>query len=45
VIAPTHLCLVLTAEYFKCPLGKLYKYLAPSLIVSFATAILVYILI
>jgi len=44
VVAPTHLCLVLTAEYFKCPLGKLYKYLIPSLLVSFATAILVYFL-
>jgi len=44
VIAPTHLCLILTAEYFKCPLGKLYKYLTPSLAVSILTAILVYIL-
>jgi len=44
VVAPTHLCLVLTAEYFKCSLGKLYKYLTPSLIVSFATGILVYLL-
>jgi integral membrane protein (TIGR00529 family) len=42
VVAPTHLCLVLTAEYFQCSLGKLYKYLIPSLIVSFATGILVY---
>jgi integral membrane protein (TIGR00529 family) len=45
VIAPTHLCLVLTADYFKCPLGKLYKYLIPSMTVSFATAILLYILV
>ena len=45
VVAPTHLCLVLTAEYFKCSLGKLYKYLIPSLIASFATGILVYLLI
>lgn len=44
VAAPTHLCLILTAEYFKCPLGKLYRHLAPSLIVSFVTAIIVYIL-
>ncbi|MGC9346286.1 MAG: DUF401 family protein, partial [Candidatus Bathyarchaeales archaeon] len=44
VIAPTHLCLVLTADYFKCSLDKLYKYLIPSLAVSLATAILVYIL-
>jgi len=44
LVAPTHLCLVLTAEYFKCSLGKLYKYLIPSLIVSFVTGILVYLL-
>jgi len=44
LVAPTHLCLVLTAEYFKCSLGKLYKYLIPSLIVSFTTGILVYLL-
>ncbi len=44
VIAPTHLCLVLTADYFKCSLEKLYKYLIPSLAVSLATAISVYIL-
>jgi len=44
VVAPTHLCLILTAEYFKCSLGKLYKLLIPSLIVSFAAAIIVYLL-
>lgn len=44
VVAPTHLCLILTAEYFKCSLGRLYKLLIPSLIVSFATAIIVYLL-
>jgi len=44
VISPTHLCLVLTADYFKCPLGKLYKYLIPSLAFSLATAILLYVL-
>lgn len=44
VVAPTHLCLIFTAEYFKCPLTKLYKYLIPSLIISFATGILVYLL-
>jgi len=43
VIAPTHLCLVLTADYFKCPLGKLYKYLVPSLAFSLTTAILLYV--
>jgi len=43
--APTHLCLVLTADYFKCPLGGLYKYLIPSLAISFVAAIFVYFLI
>ncbi len=42
--APTHLCLVLTADYFKCPLGKVYRYMVPSLAVSFLVAILVYFL-
>lgn len=42
VAAPTHLCLVLTAEYFRCPLDKLYKYLIPSLLVSIAAGIMVY---
>jgi len=43
--APTHLCLVLTADYFKCSLGRLYKHLIPSLGASFATAIIVYFLV
>ena len=42
--APTHLCLVLTADYFKCSLGRVYRYLIPSLAMSFLTAILVYFL-
>lgn len=42
--APTHLCLVLTADYFKCSLSGVYKYLVPSLAISFLTAILVYFL-
>jgi integral membrane protein (TIGR00529 family) len=43
--APTHLCLVFTADYFRCPLRKLYRYLVPSLIVTFAVGILVYFLV
>jgi len=42
VIAPTHLCFTFTADYFKTPLGKVYKYVIPSFIVTFATALLVY---
>jgi hypothetical protein len=44
IVAPTHLCLVLTTEYFKCSLGKLYKYLIPSFVISYITAIIVYFL-
>ena len=40
--APTHLCLVLTANYFNCQLNKLYKYVVPSLIFSFISVSLTY---
>ncbi len=44
VISPTHLCLAFTARYFRCPLGKVYKYVVPSFIVTFATVLLIYFL-
>jgi hypothetical protein len=40
--APTHLCLALTAQYFKCPIGKIYKYLIPSIIISMISGLAVY---
>jgi hypothetical protein len=43
-ISPTHLCFTFTADYFKSPLGKVYKYVIPSFIATFATAVLVYFL-
>lgn len=43
-IAPTHLCFTFTAEYFKCPLGKVYRYVIPSFLLAFPTALLVYFL-
>jgi hypothetical protein len=43
--APTHLCLVLTAKYFKTSLNAVYRYMVPSLVVSFATALLTYFMI
>jgi len=43
-IAPTHLCFTFTADYFKCPLGKVYKYVIPSFLVTFPIALLVYFL-
>ena len=45
VIAPTHLCFAFTAEYFKCPFGKAYKYAIPSFIATFVAALLVYFLV
>ncbi|MEM3596796.1 MAG: DUF401 family protein [Candidatus Bathyarchaeia archaeon] len=43
-IAPTHLCFTFTADYFKCQLGKVYKYVIPSFIPTFLTALLTYFL-
>ncbi len=45
LIAPTHLCLVFTAQYFKSPISKSYKYLIPSTIVSIISALITYFLI
>ena len=45
VIAPTHLCFVFTADYFKCSLGKVYKYVIPSFLATFITALLIYFLV
>jgi integral membrane protein (TIGR00529 family) len=44
VIAPTHLCFVFTAKYFNCSLGKVYKYVIPSFIITFTTALVIYLL-
>ena len=43
-IAPTHLCFTFTADYFKCSLGKMYRYVIPSFLVTFPVALLVYFL-
>jgi len=44
VIVPSHLCLAFTVDYFKCSLKKVYKYLIPSFLISFAAALLLYLL-
>jgi integral membrane protein (TIGR00529 family) len=44
LIAPTHLCLVFTAQYFECPISKSYKYLIPSTIISIIAALITYLL-
>lgn len=42
MIAPTHLCLAFTAQYFECPIRKSYKYLIPSTAISVIAAIVTY---
>lgn len=42
--APTHLCLVFTAQYFRSAITKSYKYLIPSIIVSITAALITYLL-
>jgi len=42
LIVPSHLCFAFTVDYFKCSMGKVYKYMIPSFLISFATALLVY---
>lgn len=45
LIVPSHLCLVFTIDYFKCSMGRVYRYILPSFIVSFIAAVLVYCLV
>jgi len=45
LIVPAHLCLAFTVEYFKCSLSKVYRYIIPSFLISFAAALLVYLLV
>ncbi|MCK5632038.1 DUF401 family protein [Candidatus Bathyarchaeota archaeon] len=40
--APTHLCLALTADYFKCRLNRLYRLLLPSVAATFAVSFIIY---
>lgn len=43
-IAPTHLCFTFTADYFKCTLTKVYKFVIPSFLLTYLMAIAVYFL-
>jgi integral membrane protein (TIGR00529 family) len=45
LIVPSHLCFAFTADYFKCSLDKVYKYMIPSFLISFAAALFVYFLV
>jgi hypothetical protein len=44
IVAPTHLCFTFTAAYFKCSLGRMYRYVLPSFLLTFPVALLVYFL-
>jgi len=44
LIVPSHLCLAFTIDYFKCSLGRVYRYMVPSFLVTFLAALLVYFL-
>jgi len=45
VIVPSHLCLAFTVDYFKCSMSRVYRYLIPSFLITFAAALLVYFLV
>lgn len=42
LLSPLHLCLILSAEYFKANLAKVYHYILPPAIVIEAIALLIY---
>ena len=42
LLSPVHLCLILSAEYFKAKLAKVYRYILPPLLPIEAVAIVIY---
>lgn len=42
IIAPTHLCFTFTVNYFKCSIGKVYKYVIPSFLITLIAALFIY---
>ncbi len=42
IIAPTHLCLIFTAQYFNSSINRSFKYLIPATVISMATALITY---
>jgi len=42
VIGPTHLCFAFTLDYFKSSIEKVYKYLIPSFLITFAVTLAIY---
>jgi len=45
LIVPSHLCFAFTVDYFKCSFSKIYRYMIPSFLITFAVALLVYFLV
>ena len=45
MIAPTHLCLVFTAQYFKSSINRSFKYLIPATVISMVAALITYFII
>jgi hypothetical protein len=45
MLSPVHACLVLSAQYYKANLRKVYKYLIPSTILALLTSIALHMLI
>ena len=42
ILSPLHLCLILSAEYFKANLARVYRYILPPFIMVEASALLIY---
>jgi integral membrane protein (TIGR00529 family) len=42
VASPTHLCFAFTADYFSCSMKRIYKYVIPSIALTFMTALAIY---
>jgi len=42
LVSPLHLCLILSTEYFRASLAKVYRYILPPLLVMLAVAMLIY---
>jgi hypothetical protein len=42
LLSPVHLCLILSAEYFKANLAKVYRYILPPLLAIEAIAVFIY---
>ena len=45
MIAPTHLCLVFTAQYFKSSINRSFKYLITATVISMVAALITYFII